>query len=74
MMRAIKMVAEGEDPPGLIRDPEVNTVDPLFLKQNRSPLEQPAAISGKFWGNPQVSNPEIAVKWDEAVGAGQRAK
>jgi nitrite reductase/ring-hydroxylating ferredoxin subunit len=38
MLRSIRMVAEGADPPGLIRDPEVNRVDPLWLKKNAPPV------------------------------------
>jgi hypothetical protein len=37
MLRSIKMVAEGMDPPGVIRDPGVNRVDPLFLRCNEAP-------------------------------------
>jgi hypothetical protein len=50
MMRAIKMAAEGEDPPGVIRDPEVNQTDPLLLKRNRPLSEEgPAASVASFF-------------------------
>jgi hypothetical protein len=67
MLRSVRMVADGQDPPGLIRDPEVNTVDPLFLKQNRSPLAQTRAISGSVWGNLPVPTTDIEVRWEEKV-------
>ena len=38
MLRSIRLVAEGAEPPGVIRDPEVNRTDPLFLKRNTPPL------------------------------------
>ncbi len=34
LLGAIQAVQEGRDPPGVIRDPAVNRVDPLFLKKN----------------------------------------
>ncbi len=40
ILQSIRMVAEGEEPPGLIRDPRVNEVDPLFLKKNSAPTLQ----------------------------------
>ncbi len=43
MLRSIRMVQEGLDPPGVIRDPEVNSVDPLLLKRNAPLSEQRVA-------------------------------
>ena len=37
LLAAIGAVARGEDAPGVIRDPAVNAVDPIFLKRNQSP-------------------------------------
>jgi hypothetical protein len=34
------MVMDGADPPGLIRDPDVNQVDPVLLKRNGDPFSQ----------------------------------
>jgi phenylpropionate dioxygenase-like ring-hydroxylating dioxygenase large terminal subunit len=45
MFRSIKMVAEGQEPPGVIRDPAVNRVDPLWLRTNGAPLVGTAAAS-----------------------------
>jgi phthalate 4,5-dioxygenase len=39
LLRAIRSVEEGGEPPGVIRDPRVNEVDPLFLKRNAPPTE-----------------------------------
>jgi phenylpropionate dioxygenase-like ring-hydroxylating dioxygenase large terminal subunit len=39
LLRAIRTVEAGGDPPGQIRDPRVNAVDPLFLKRNAPPTE-----------------------------------
>ncbi len=38
MLRSIRMVQEGLEPPGVIRDPDVNREDPLFLKRNAAPV------------------------------------
>ena len=37
MLRAIRDIQEGGEPPGVIRNPEVNAVDPLYLKENKAP-------------------------------------
>lgn len=39
LLRAIRTVQEGGQPPGLIRDPRVNAVDPIFLKRNAPPVD-----------------------------------
>jgi phthalate 4,5-dioxygenase oxygenase subunit len=39
LLRAIRAVEEGREPLGVIRDPRVNEVDPLFLKRNVPPTE-----------------------------------
>lgn len=53
LMRAIRAVQEGVDPPGVIRDPRVNAVDPLFLKRNAPPsdaeLEAVLSETGGQW-------------------------
>lgn len=50
LLKSVKMVADGQDPPGLIRDPQVNSVDPIFLRYNQPPSEQTSGMSGKAWG------------------------
>ncbi len=53
LLRAVRTVQDGGDPPGLIRDPRVNAVDPLFLKRNVPPddadLEAILAETGGRW-------------------------
>jgi phthalate 4,5-dioxygenase oxygenase subunit len=53
LLRAIQTVKEGGEPPGIIRDPEVNKLDPIFLKRNAPPKEQEAeeifAETGQRW-------------------------
>jgi hypothetical protein len=53
LLRAIRSGQEGEDPPGVIRDPRVNEVDPIFLKRNAPPsdaeLETVVAATGGRW-------------------------
>ncbi len=39
LIKAIRAVQEGVDPPGVIRDPLVNEVDPIFLKRNAPPSD-----------------------------------
>ncbi len=39
LLRAIRTMQEGGDPPGQIRDPRVNEVDPIFLKRNAPPTD-----------------------------------
>jgi hypothetical protein len=39
LMEGIRAVQEGLDPPGVIRDPRVNAVDPIFFKKNEPPSE-----------------------------------
>jgi hypothetical protein len=39
LLRAIRSVQEGNEPPGRIHDPVVNTVDPIFLKHNAPPSD-----------------------------------
>ncbi|HEY3118549.1 MAG TPA: Rieske 2Fe-2S domain-containing protein [Chloroflexota bacterium] len=39
LLRAVRTIEAGGDPPGQIRDPRVNAVDPLFLKRNEPPTE-----------------------------------
>jgi hypothetical protein len=40
LLRGIRAVQEGKEPPGVIRDPAVNAVDPIFLKRNAPPTEE----------------------------------
>ena len=40
LLRAIRTVEEGGTPPGQIRDPRVNEVDPIFLKRNAPPTDE----------------------------------
>jgi hypothetical protein len=53
LMEAIRLVQEGKDPPGVIRDPRVNAVDPIFFKKNVPPsdteLEQILADTRGRW-------------------------
>jgi phenylpropionate dioxygenase-like ring-hydroxylating dioxygenase large terminal subunit len=53
LLRAIRTVQDGGEPPGLIRDPSVNAVDPIFLKRNAPPsdtdLEAILAETGGRW-------------------------
>lgn len=44
LLRSVRMVAEGQEPPGIIRDSEVNKVDPLFLKKNAPPSAENPVI------------------------------
>ncbi|HZT08260.1 MAG TPA: hypothetical protein VFC51_14645, partial [Chloroflexota bacterium] len=37
LLRAIRAVQDGREPPGVIRDPRVNARDPIFLKRNAPP-------------------------------------
>ena len=37
LLQAIRTVQDGRDPPGLICDPRVNALDPIFLKRNVAP-------------------------------------
>jgi hypothetical protein len=53
LLRAIRTVQEGGEPPGRILDPGVNAVDPIFLKRNAPPtdaeLEAILAETGGRW-------------------------
>lgn len=53
LMKGIQAVQKGMDPPGVIRDPRVNAVDPLFLKRNvpasEDDLEASLAATGGRW-------------------------
>jgi hypothetical protein len=50
MLRSIQMLAQGQDPPGVIRDVEINRVDPLWLRVNAPPPpEAAAARAANFW-------------------------
>ncbi|HZT08782.1 MAG TPA: Rieske 2Fe-2S domain-containing protein [Chloroflexota bacterium] len=50
MLRCIRMVQEGHDPAGVIRDAEVNRADPLWLRVNAPPPpEAAAARAADFW-------------------------
>ena len=53
LLRAIRTVQQGGDPPGRITDERVNAVDPLFLKRNAPPseadLEEILAETGRRW-------------------------
>ncbi|HEY3117874.1 MAG TPA: Rieske 2Fe-2S domain-containing protein [Chloroflexota bacterium] len=53
LLRAIRTVQEGGEPPGRILDPRVNEVDPIFLKRNAPPnddeLESILAETGGRW-------------------------
>ncbi len=40
MLKAIKDVQEGREPPGRITDPKINVVDPIFLKRNTAPSDE----------------------------------
>ena len=54
LLQAIRDVQEGRDPPGVIRDPRVNEVDPIFFKKNAPPseaeLQRALAETGGRWG------------------------
>lgn len=52
LLQAILSVQEGGEPPGVIRDPRVNAVDPILLKRNAPPSDTDleAAVSGKGGG------------------------
>src|SRR5207244_5334952 len=39
LVKAIRAVQEGLDPPGVIRDPRVNALDPVLLKRNAPPTD-----------------------------------
>lgn len=39
MLRAIKNIQDGKEPPGRIHDPRINVVDPIFLKRNAAPSD-----------------------------------
>lgn len=39
LLEGIRAVQEGLDPPGVIRDPRVNAVDPIFFKKNVPPSD-----------------------------------
>jgi phenylpropionate dioxygenase-like ring-hydroxylating dioxygenase large terminal subunit len=56
LLRAIRTVQEGGEPPGRILDPRVNEVDPLFLKRNAPPSE----------GDLQAIRSELGGRWIEA--------
>jgi len=47
LLQAIRTVEEGKEPPGVIRDPRVNSTDPIALKRNSAPAEteREAALS-----------------------------
>ena len=53
LLQAIRDVQEGRDPPGVIRDPRLNAVDPIFFKKNEPPsdvdLESVLAETGGRW-------------------------
>ena len=53
LLRAVRTVQQGGDPPGRITDARVNAVDPLFLKRNTPPsdadLEGILAETGGQW-------------------------
>ena len=53
LLRAIQTVQESGEPPGILRDPNVNKFDPIFLKRNAPPTEQEAeeifAETGQRW-------------------------
>jgi len=40
LLKAIRAVQEGHEPPGVIRDPRVNESDPIFLKRNIAPTPE----------------------------------
>ncbi len=52
LLKAIRAVQRGEDPPGVIRDPRVNEIDPIYLKRNAPPTdaerETALAMSGRW--------------------------
>jgi phenylpropionate dioxygenase-like ring-hydroxylating dioxygenase large terminal subunit len=54
LLQAIRDVQEGNNPPGQIRDPRVNEIDPIFFKKNAPPseaeLERTLAETGGRWG------------------------
>lgn len=39
LLQAIQAVQDGREPPGVIRDPRVNRVDPIFFKSNAPPSD-----------------------------------
>ncbi|HWP36158.1 MAG TPA: Rieske 2Fe-2S domain-containing protein [Gemmatimonadales bacterium] len=53
LIRAIRDVEAGGTPPGQIRDPRVNEVDPIFLRRNAPPTDDELAevleITGGNW-------------------------
>jgi hypothetical protein len=53
LLRAIRTVQDGGEPPGRITDRRVNAVDPLFLKRNTPPsegdLEEILSETGGRW-------------------------
>lgn len=61
LLRAIRTVRGGGEAPGVIRDPRVNAVDPLFLKRNAPPsdadLEAILAETGGRWGKTHWGTP-----------------
>ncbi len=59
LIRAIQTVQEGGDPPGAIRDPRVNEVDPMFLKRNAPPTDEEL----------QTNLTETAGRWIRSLGS-----
>jgi phenylpropionate dioxygenase-like ring-hydroxylating dioxygenase large terminal subunit len=53
LLRAARTVQDGGEPPGQIRDPRINEVDPIFLKRNAAPtdaeLEGILEETGRRW-------------------------
>ncbi len=58
LLKAVRMVQEGLEPPGVIRDPEVNSIDPVVLKRNAPPagpdLEAAMAMTRGRWSKALV--------------------